>query len=1036
MQHIETLHNNGVIKSPQRLHNLGVLNHLIRYMNQDVYNARIKELKINQEDQNKKNIVGNQIDNPIENKFLADEFEIDSQDAAEEGKIEISAQNDIKVDNYLLDKPLCDILGITPLHYNLNTNIDALIDICKINKFGNIGTIFTDDFNKVNEKLIEMAGEVGFKSLFHALELLIGSSHTEFTFDNTTNEQDKNKSKDFRDMLTLVNETFIPTKFLSNDYKGTQLQIECLSINDQINNEISLQPCVTISICFPNLEKEFKFEGYFLNDPIQCIIRTSQIGRQFLYKKKKQLQQYVRELKTGFINAKFASIYIKNMSIGEILCYNKDQFVIRLSADYDRYLKYSKMTFRHLMEEFTKDSSNNLRNMYTIIKLLLLGPDDCIHMAGLLFGLTKDKKIGSEIVADLIYNNLTLPLQNKLKKSTFSIKNELDKIKNLSEEDVPLEKIVAANTKIPAKIKKIIFSKLNELKTQNTENAKNKLYADTLIRFPYIDDNTTFKELNKDQKKSCEFMTNVIKILNDKIYGHAECKNTIKELICSWILNPNKMGKAIALHGPPGVGKTLIAKALGNAIDVPVRCISLCGMEDGSVLNGHSFTYSNAQPGLLVREMCEAGKAKCILFFDEVDKTSKRHGIDEIQNILINLTDPNMNDKFNDKFIQDVHFDFSHVLIICTYNNRSSIDPILLNRLHEIEVKPYTIKDKLKITKDFLLREITEDIGLEFGSIKISDDDIKYLTENYTYESGVRELRRQIESLFLKLNVDRLYQKGIFACNCKKSSNLPCTCNDKNNDNICKRCSIICTNDCSLVLNRENPVTITHEMIIGYLPRPKIHYDKIHPYPGCGIVNGLYATTSGNGGLVTIVAQKSLTGGTNFELNLTGSQGKVMKESVNFARTTAMNLIKDEIIEAYMTNNKSGISVHALDGATNKDGPSAGCAFATAFISLILQIPIKNTIAMTGEIGIHGECKEIGGLVSKLYGAKKAGVTLVCIPKANEKDFEEIKEQDPELIEPGKFEVVICKSIYDILPNVLVGDFDHSKYLKPANIFE
>lgn len=1014
MQHIEKLYREGYIQSQQRLSAFNTINNLIRFMNQDIYNVKLKELKI-----------PNQISQDGSENIISDENNNNNND---EDNI---LDNTFNIFSVL---PLADIFSTETNDSNIN--IDTLLDICKIGNIGSLTNIMPDNFSKVAEKLIKIGKDVGFKSIYHALELLIGRSHSELIKENIieNNDAESDKIKDFRDMLELINDAFIPIKFTQIDNCVENLfNIECI-INEKPPNELFLLPYATLTICFPTSSTKFEFEGYFSSDPIQCLVRTCQVSKPILYKKKKQLQVYVDELRTGYINKKFANIYIKNMAAGEIISYTKEQFLSRLASDFDRYTKLSKMTFRNLMEEFTKDSQNNLKNMYMIIKLLLLGPDDCINMAGLLFGLTKDKKINSEIVADLIYNNLNLVLQSKLKKSASNIKNELDKIKSMTDEDVPIEKVVAANTKIPANIKKYIFNKLHELKTQNTENSKNKLYADTLIRFPHINDDTTFTDLNKDQKKSCEFMSNVMKTLNEKIYGHTECKNAIKELICSWILNPSKMGKAIALCGPPGVGKTLIAKGIGAALGFPVRCISLCGMEDGSVLNGHSFTYSNAQPGLLVREMCEAGKARCILFFDEVDKTSKRHGIDEIQNILINLTDPNMNDKFNDKFIQDVHFNFSSTLIICTYNNKSALDPILLNRLHEIDVKPYTMKDKLKICKDFLLKEITTDINLEYNSITISDTNIKHIIENYTYESGVRELKRMIETLFLKLNVDRLYRKGMFTCECKKLSNEICSCDQCGSCDKCKdcvKCNIVCNKDCKLEITKSNPVMISHEIITKYLLRPKIHYDKIHPYPLIGGVNGLYATTLGGGGLVTIIVQKNLTGsGNNFELKLTGSQGKVMKESVQFAWDTITNLLKEEYVTEFINKHKLGVSVHALDGATNKDGPSAGCAFGTAFISLVLEKHIKNTIAMTGEIGIHGECKEIGGLVSKLYGAKKAGVKLVCIPESNDKDLEELEKQDPELFDDS-FKVKKCKYIHDILPNVFEDGFDIVKYLKP-----
>jgi len=493
-------------------------------------------------------------------------------------------------------------------------------------------------------------------------------------------------------------------------------------------------------------------------------------------------------------------------------------------------------------------------------------------------------------------------------------------------------------------------------------------------------------------------------------------------------MNPNSMGKALALCGPPGVGKTLIAKALGDALGIPFRCISLCGVEDGAVLSGHSFTYSNAQPGSIVREMCEAGKARCILFFDELDKTCKKHGINEIQNIFIQLTDPNMNKSFNDKFFQEITFSLSDVLFVFSYNDKTMVDPVLLNRFHEIEIKPYTIKDKLKICHDFLLKEILGGINLEHASVKITDEDVKYIIENYTYETGVRELKCILESLILKLNVDRLYQRGLFLCDCKKSLGLTettiCKCDkcgkcDKCKE--CKLCNIKCTKDCKMDINKTNPVTLTRELITKLLPKPKLHLEKIHPTNEVGIVNGLYATQAGNGGLVQIVVQRSIASGSSFELKLTGSQGKVMKESVQFAWNTVATLIKEEYVTQFINNTKSGIHIHALDGATSKDGPSAGCAFGTAFISLVLKKRVRNDIAMTGEIGQFGNAKAIGGLSSKLYGAKKAGARLIFIPRENQRDLKEIEDQDPELFD-SNFKVQMVDHISEIITESLLED--------------
>ncbi|AYV84425.1 MAG: ATP-dependent Lon protease [Hyperionvirus sp.] len=1045
-QHIEFLYRAGFMQIGDRLRLLNQLNHDIRYMNQEIYNTKLKELKVTTQ--------SNSVIVDSANESVPYETDSEAVDDTEKVDKPKEKEKENKVSN--LDKNIYDIIG-SPLHYN--TNIDALLDICRNGKIGHLSNIIFNDFDKVADQIIKVGKDSGFRSIYHGLDLLIGCSHKELIIgktieaeaagvgDGSTAEYTE-KLKEFREMLELINMIFVPTKY---NYVENAKDFEISSaINDHPPNDLFMQSYATISIVFPNTGKKFIFDGFFSPDPIQSMIRTCQIYKPLLYKKKKIIQSYADDLRT--VNTKFANLYIKNMSAGEILSYGQEQFGVKLKGDFERYTKLSKMTFRSLMEEFTKDRGEkserlsekgmlleykgiekgdgqpprdaNLRNMFVIIRLLLFGPDDCINMAGLLFGLTKDKKVGSEVVADIIYNNLTLPLQTKLKKSSVNIKNELDKIKNLSDDDVDIPRQIAANGNIPMRIKKIILNKLNELKTQSSEQSKHRTYVDILSRFPWMDNDRTFLDLSKDNKRGCEFIDRVGKTLNEKVYGHTECKQAIVELICKWIMNPSSMGKALSLAGPPGVGKTLIAKGLGDALGIPFRCISLCGVEDGTYLSGHSFTYSNAQHGAIVREMCEAGKARSILFFDELDKSCKKHGVNEVQNIFIQLTDPNMNKSFSDKFFQETTFPLDKVIFIFTYNDRSLLDPVLLDRITEIEVKSYSIKDKMKITNEFLLKEILEGVNLEHGSLKILDEDVKYIIENYTYESGVRKLKQLLESLLLKLNVDRMFQRGLFSCECKKDIEpKECECDRCGNCEKCSKCKICnakCLKNCRVEINKLNPVVITRAIIEKYLPRPKIHHDKIHRVDEVGIVNGLYATQSGNGGLVNIVVQKNMmAGGGKFELKLTGSQGKVMKESVEFAWTTVSNLIRPIVMEECVNNYKSGIHIHALDGATSKDGPSAGCAFGVALISLVLGKKIRRDIAMTGEIGKFGEAKMIGGLSSKLYGAKRAGVKIVFIPKENELDLKELQDLDPQLFDET-FKVVLVEFIHDILAEVLI----------------
>ncbi len=649
------------------------------------------------------------------------------------------------------------------------------------------------------------------------------------------------------------------------------------------------------------------------------------------------------------------------------------------------------MNFKTLMSEFNKENNNNLKNMFQIIKLLLLGPDDCINIAGLLFGLTKDKKYGNGLIADIIYKNLNYTSQIKLRKSSISIKNELEKLKSMTADDVDLKKQVALCRNMPANVKKVALEKIDEMKSGSSEYYKQLTYVNILINFPWIgDEEDIFRSLGNDLEKSQHFLEKTKKTLDEKVFGHDECKGVMQELIGKWLTNPNSLGKAIGLVGPPGVGKTLIAKGLGEALGIPFVQINLGGLEDGCVLNGHSYTYSAAQPGLIIRKMVEASKSRCVIFFDELDKASAKHGVNEIFNVLIHTTDTNTNNAFNDKFFQEVTFPINKVLFVFSYNDASKVDKILLDRMEKIEVKPYNIADKLIIVNNFLLKEISEGIGLEYGSVKLSNDDIEYIIESHTFEAGVRELKRKLETLFLKLNLDRIYKRGNFENN--------------------------------IEFTKDNPITLDRETINKYLSKPSINIKTIHKYPDIGIINGLYATTNGSGGIIPILIYNNFVGSKDkFMLKITGSQGKVMKESVSFAFTTAMNLIKDNFRKKFIKQYPCGLHIHTPDGATPKDGPSAGSAFTTAFISRILGKKIRNDIAMTGEIEMNGNITEIGGLAYKLMGAKKAGIKLVFVPKENEKDFNKIKELDQKLLSDG-FEVKIVSHISEILEGALVEE--------------
>lgn len=914
-----------------------------------------------------------------------------------ENLYEISVINNNERIQYI--KNINDILKELNECYNLNIKnlqcidvntkkldektINNMIELLNIYKLNNIETykkFYTTECDKIKKKLLNIGHTIGFLNIGNALNILFG--------DNFMKLFDKKKDASIITRFEIINSYFVPTSFdikkINVPYKNNIIKSDII----QSDCNIILENYASIEINLKNKKNIFIFEGYYKQEPVNSLLKTSQINLNFIYIKKKELENYIESVK--YVNEKFKTMYLKNLSIGDVLSYDKSTLLNKLESDYENYNKYSKSNFKSLMNEFNKENNNSLKNMFNIIKLLLLGTDDCVNIAGLLFGMTKDKKTGNTIIADIIYKNLNYLLQLKLKKSSISIKSELEKIKNISD-DVDLKKQILLCRNMPSNIKKLALEKFDEMKSGSSEYYKQLTFVNILINFPWIgDEDDVFKNINKDIEKSQNFLNKAKLTLDEKVFGHHECKETMQELIGKWLSNPNSLGKAVGLVGPPGVGKTLIAKGLGDALGIPFVQINLGGLEDGCVLSGHSYTYSAAQPGLIVRKMIEAGKSRCVMFFDELDKACTKHGINEIFNVLIHTTDTNTNNAFNDKFFQEATFPLNKVLFVFSYNDPSKVDKILLDRMEKIEVKPYSINDKITIVNDFLLKEISESIGFEYGSVKLTNDDIEYIIESHTFEAGVRELKRKLETLFLKLNLDRIYKRNLFE-----------------NSNI---------------LSKDVPIILNRDIINKYLNKPALNIKLIHKQPDIGIINGLYATTNGSGGIIPILIYGNYVGSNDkFALKITGSQGKVMKESVSFAFTTAMNLLKSSFRKKFVVEYPNGLHIHTPDGATPKDGPSAGCAFTTAFISRILGKKIRNDIAMTGEIEMNGNITEIGGLNYKLNGAKKAGIKTVFVPKDNEKDFIKIKESDTKLFTNG-FEVKLVSHISEILEEALLED--------------
>jgi ATP-dependent Lon protease len=628
---------------------------------------------------------------------------------------------------------------------------------------------------------------------------------------------------------------------------------------------------------------------------------------------------------------------------------------------------------------------------------------------------------------------------------------EMEKIKNLRYENIDITKKIAMNPDIPDNVKTVIMDRFQEAESNPENSHKAMLAVDLLLKYPWkpTDSDKEFLEIGETQKKSHSFMTNFSKKLDQSIYGHEESKSMLVEQMGTWIINPTGKGRVIGLYGPPGCGKTILARSVSEALGLPFNVIKLGGMNDVGDLVGHNYTYSTAEYGMMVRKMVDGGNHRCVILFDEVDKISRKNGVDEITPQLIHITDPEMNTRFNDRFFSStVDFDLSNIIMIFTYNVPSNVDQVLLDRFAKIEVKPYTIKQKIEISNQFMLRELCNNVKIDDHKVVIPEELIHYIIDNYTIEAGVRDLKRKLDTILRKLNLDRIYLTGPFSIqankllkeknkktksiyageNNKKISKFYKTDTDYNNKLTKKQIRYV------YKLQFDEPIVVNKKMVQEYLGKPNLHYTKINDVDIVGYISALYATSLGTGGIIPIQLAESYTGTSgSFVLDSTGSQGNDMKQSHLCSYNAIMRLIAPKYREDIKKKYSNGIHIHAPAISDPKDGPSAGCAFAVAFASFIMGKKINRFISMTGEVDLYGNMTAIGGLCYKLYGAKRAGIRVVYISKENEKDYNEIKKEHSHLFDDN-FKIIIVEHIYQLLtdPNIIIGikktDFDKNSY--------
>lgn len=518
-----------------------------------------------------------------------------------------------------------------------------------------------------------------------------------------------------------------------------------------------------------------------------------------------------------------------------------------------------------------------------------------------------------------------------------------------SEADEFLKKTESLNApeEVRQKLKKEI-ERYRNLSGSSSESVVARGYIETLLELPWNDMSTDNTDLDRAEK-----------ILNDDHYGLSDVKERVLEFLSVRNLTNKGESPIICLVGPPGTGKTSIARSIAAALEKKYVRICLGGVRDEAEIRGHRKTYVGAMPGRIINALKTAGTANPLILLDEIDKVSSDYKGDTSA-ALLEVLDSEQNSRFRDHYVE-LPVDLSEVLFIATANSVSDIPKPLLDRMELIEVSSYTENEKFHIAKEHLVEKQKEKNGLKKDQLTITDSALRDVIRYYTREAGVRGLERTIGKICRKA-ARQIYQKN------------------------------------------EESIRIKKNNIKDYLGNVKYMPEKRSDKADIGIVRGLAWTSVGG---VTLEVEVNVLPGKG-ELALTGKMGDVMKESAQ-AGLSYIRSISDKYDIRPEFYKEHDIHIHIPEGAVPKDGPSAGITMAVAMLSAITQKPVRADIAMTGEITLRGRVLPIGGLKEKLLAAKNIGIKTVCIPKDNEKDLEEISNEitdGMEIIPVDRFEQV------------------------------
>ena len=718
----------------------------------------------------------------------------------------------------------------------------------------------------------------------------------------------------------------------------------------------------------------------------------------------------------------FKDSYFKTLNLRDLIVSSSNELLEEVKKKYNDFKVLQNKSLFNLISEFLLASKYR---KIDILTLLLMSNENNQKVAYILFDVfkTKDKKD----VCQELYYSLHYSVRDVLNLSKVKLENEEKELHSFAESDLPYDRRISLMN-ASNEVKTKAMEKLKSIKSSFQGDSKAQHWLDGLLKIPFnvykenhiisfkekfirtLDDDKLFSDNDVDnhinglrssndprvkdwdnykiEKK--EYLINVRNVLDSVVFGHKEAKIQLERLFAQWI-NGEAKGAVLGLKGPPGTGKTSLAKnGLSKCLidksgePRPFVFLPIGGSVNGSTLVGHNFTYVGSTWGRIADILMTTKCMNPIIFIDELDKVSHTEHGREIISILTHLTDATQNDEFEDKFFSGIKLDLSKALIVFSFNDVNLIDPILKDRITIIETNPLSLQEKLTIINNYMLPEICKEVGFNRDEIIISNELITKLIETYTNEAGVRKIKEKIVEIVRDINLSRFHSDDIIL-----------------------------------------PYTVTEEYTKKLFEnKPKVRVKKISPEPAIGMVNGLYATSSGSTGGITVIQAIKFPSDKMLELNITGQAGDVMKESIQYALKNAYSLLSIEeqskIVEDAHNKKAFAIHVHCPDGATPKDGPSAGLAFTLAMYSLLSGKKVNNKVCMTGEIDLVGNAGIIGGLEAKLNGGKKAGCNIALIPEDNMEDLEIIRREGNSP-EDDTFKVIAVKNIKDVLCNAIVN---------------